>query len=264
MSALGTFARHLRLRRLFRHGDGLLVVPLDHSLMDGPILDADRVNRLVGQLGATGADAVVLPKGRLRHLDPRAFDDLALVVHLSAGTAHAADPHARYLVGGVEEALRLGADGVSVHVNLGSRTEARQLGDLGLVADACDRWNLPLLAMVYPRGPGVADPATLDEVAHAASIAADLGADLVKTVYPGSVDAMARVTRGCPIPVLVAGGPARDGTGALIARVDAALRGGAVGAAVGRHIFQAADPATVTRKIADMIHHQYQERSAHG
>jgi 2-amino-4,5-dihydroxy-6-oxo-7-(phosphonooxy)heptanoate synthase len=263
MTPHGTFARRLRLRRLHRHGDrGLLVVPLDHAVTDGPILPDGGLDRLVGQVCAAGADAVVLHKGSLRYVDPGRFDATALVVHLSASTAHAPDPDAKYLVTGVEEALRLGADGVSVHVNLGSRSEQRQIADLATVADACDRWNLPLLAMVYPRGPQVADPRDPELVAHAVTIAAELGADLVKTVFPGSPEAMSRVVRGCPIPVLVAGGPAGGGTDALLDRVRAAMRGGAAGAAVGRHIFQAADPGAVTRKVAEMIHHRYEPSGA--
>jgi 2-amino-4,5-dihydroxy-6-oxo-7-(phosphonooxy)heptanoate synthase len=256
----------MRLRRLYRHSDrGLLVVPLDHSVTSGPIVAAGELDGLVGLVGAAGADAVVLHKGALRYVDPRRFDSVSLIVHLSASTAHAPDPDAKYLVGGVEEALRLGADAVSVHVNLGSRTEARQIADLAAVADACDRWNLPLLAMVYPRGPKVAESGDARLVAHAAMIAADLGADLVKTVFPGTAEAMSRVTRACPVPVLVAGGPADHqdrGTDELLDRVGAAMRGGAGGAAIGRHIFQAADAGAVTRKVADMIHNGYEPMGA--
>lgn len=254
-----TFARRLRLRRLYRHGDrGLLVVPLDHSVSAGPIVPAGGLDDLVGQVGVAGADAVVLHKGALRYVDPRRFDTTALIVHLSASTVHAPDPDAKYLVGSVEEALRLGADAVSVHVNLGSRTEQRQIADLAAAADACDRWNLPLLAMMYPRGPKVVNPCDARLAAHAAMIAADLGADLVKTVFPGTPEAMSQVTQACPIPVLVAGGPVDSGTDELLYRVGAAMRGGAAGAAIGRHIFQAADPGAVTRKVADMIHNGYE------
>src|SRR5262249_22577903 len=153
-----------------------------------------------------GVDAVVLHKGCVRYIDHRWFADLALVIHLSASTVRAPDPDAKYLVAGVEEALRLGADAVSVHVNLGSREEPGQSRDPGARADACDGWSVPLLAMVYPRGPGITDPRDPDPVGHAVSLAADLGADLVKTVYPGSVEAMAAVTADAPVPVVVAGG----------------------------------------------------------
>lgn len=250
------FARRVRLRRLYRHSDQrMLVVPLDHSVTTGPITTATALNRLVGQLAHNGVDAVVLHKGSLRHIDHTWFAETSLIVHLSASTVHAADPDTKYLVANVEESLRLGADAVSVHVNLGSAHEGRQIADLAAVAEACDRWNMPLLAMVYPRGPQIHDPQDPDLVAHAVTLAADLGADIVKTVPTGSVAAMADITRACPIPVIVAGGPALAGAAELRSYVTDALRGGTRGVAMGRNIFQATDPGATARMVADLVHH---------
>ncbi|MEV0134065.1 2-amino-3,7-dideoxy-D-threo-hept-6-ulosonate synthase [Dactylosporangium sp. NPDC050688] len=249
-----SFARRLRVRRLFRHGDGrLFVVPLDHSVADGPLGCAD-LNALVTELTGTGVDAVVLHKGSLRHVDPGCFTDMSLIVHLSASTRHAPDPNAKYLVAGVAEAVRLGADAVSVHVNLGSEQEARQIADLAAVSGECDRWNVPLLAMVYVRGPKISDSRAPDLVAHAASLAADLGADIVKTDYAGSPEAMASVVRGCPIPLIVAGGPREEQTEAVLAHVADALRGGAAGVAMGRNVFQASQPGRMAAAVAGLLH----------
>nr|WP_042178292.1 2-amino-3,7-dideoxy-D-threo-hept-6-ulosonate synthase [Kibdelosporangium sp. MJ126-NF4]CEL13095.1 2-amino-3,7-dideoxy-D-threo-hept-6-ulosonate synthase [Kibdelosporangium sp. MJ126-NF4]CTQ98782.1 2-amino-3,7-dideoxy-D-threo-hept-6-ulosonate synthase (EC 2.5.1.-) [Kibdelosporangium sp. MJ126-NF4] len=249
-----SFARRLRLRRLFRHGDGrLLVVPLDHSVTDGPLGRGD-LNALVGELTGIGVDAVVLHKGSLRHVDHDRFADMSLIVHLSASTRHAPDPSAKYLVAGVAEAVRLGADAVSVHVNLGSDQEVRQVTDLAAVSDDCDRWNVPLLAMVYARGPKIADSQAPDLVAHAASLAADLGADIVKTDYAGTPAQMAEVVHACPIPIIVAGGPRLAEPGAVLAHVAGALRGGAAGVAVGRNVFQTDQPGRMAAAIARLVH----------
>ncbi|MFG2563327.1 2-amino-3,7-dideoxy-D-threo-hept-6-ulosonate synthase [Streptomyces sp. NPDC048496] len=249
-----SFARGLRLRRLFRHGDGrLLVVPLDHSVADGPLRPGD-LNSLLGEIAGTGVDAVVLHKGSLRHIEHCWFGDMSLIVHLNASTRHAPDPDAKYLVAHVEEALRLGADAVSVHVNLGSHQEARQVADLAAVAGECDRWNVPLLAMVYARGPQISDSRAPELVAHAASLAADLGADVVKTDYAGTPEQMADVVRACPIPVIVAGGPRSAETDAVLAHVSDALRGGAAGVAMGRNVFQADRPGWMAAEIARLVH----------
>ncbi|RKS73113.1 2-amino-3,7-dideoxy-D-threo-hept-6-ulosonate synthase [Actinomadura pelletieri DSM 43383] len=249
-----SFARGLRLRRLFRHGDGrLLVVPLDHSVSDGPLRRGD-LDVLLGELAGTGVDAVVLHKGRLRHVDHAWFGDMSLIVHLNASTRLAPDPDAKYLVTHVEEALRLGADAVSVHVNLGSREEARQVRDLATVAGECERWNVPLLAMMYARGPRISDPRAPELVAHAASLAADLGADIVKTDYAGTPERMTDVVRACPIPVVVAGGPRLTEPDAVLANVSDALDGGAAGVAVGRNVFQAERPGRMAAKIARLVH----------
>ncbi|MGV9291318.1 2-amino-3,7-dideoxy-D-threo-hept-6-ulosonate synthase [Streptomyces sp. NPDC003719] len=249
-----SFARSLRLRRLFRHGDGrLLVVPLDHSVTDGPLRPGD-LDSLLGELTGTGVDAVVLHKGSLRHVDPGRFRDMALILHLNASTRMAPDPDAKYLVAHVEEALRMGADAVSVHVNLGSRQEERQVADLAAVADECDRWNVPLLAMVYARGPRISDSRAPELVAHAATLAADLGADVVKTDYVGTPEQLADVVRACPIPLIVAGGARSAETDTVLTQVSDALRGGAAGVAMGRNVFQADRPGWMAAAVARLVH----------
>ncbi|MFI1812152.1 2-amino-3,7-dideoxy-D-threo-hept-6-ulosonate synthase [Streptomyces sp. NPDC020422] len=248
-------ARSLRLKRLFRHRDQrLMVVPLDHSIADGPLIARGGLDGLVGQLVGNGVDAVVLHKGSLRHVHTDRFAGMSLIMHLSASTAHAPDPDAKYLVTGVEEALRHGADAVSVHVNLGSQDERQQIADLGAVADVCDRWNVPLLAMMYPRGPRISNPRDPGLVVHTATLAADLGADIVKTLYTGSPDDMADIVAACPIPVIVAGGVRVDAEDQVLDFVSDAVRGGAAGVAMGRNVFQAPDPGAMARKIAQIVH----------
>src|SRR5687767_2579838 len=135
MTVNNSVGGRIRLQHLYRHdSSSLFVVPLDHSVTSGPIARKGQLNRLIGQLSGNGVDAVVLHKGALAHIDVRWFRSLSLIVHLSASTSRAPDPDAKYLVSSVEEALRLGAHAVSVHVNVGSATEARQIGDLAAVA----------------------------------------------------------------------------------------------------------------------------------
>jgi 2-amino-4,5-dihydroxy-6-oxo-7-(phosphooxy)heptanoate synthase len=257
VSINSSFARQVRLQRLYRHGNRrILVVPLDHSITTGPITTTATLNQLVGQLAGNGVDAIVLHKGSLRHVEPRWFTNTSLIVHLSASTVHAVDPHNKYLVANVAEALRLGADAVSVHVNLGSLGEHSQIADLATVSEACEKWNVPLLAMVYPRGPQICDPHDPDLVAHAVTLATDLGADIVKTVQASSVTAMADITRNCPVPVILAGGPALTNPVELRSHVVEALRGGAAGVAMGRNIFQAPDPGASARMVAELVHRE--------
>lgn len=114
--------KELRLTRLCRPADGhYLFVPLDHPVSDGPISSGNGFGRLVRSLVAGGVDAVIVHKGRVRLVDPKLLRDTGLIVHLSASTGHAPDPNAKVTVADVEEAVRLGADAVSVHVNIGSR-----------------------------------------------------------------------------------------------------------------------------------------------
>ncbi|MFE0106905.1 2-amino-3,7-dideoxy-D-threo-hept-6-ulosonate synthase [Streptomyces sp. NPDC059009] len=247
--------KSVRLARLSRPGDGrFLFVPLDHSVSDGPVASAAGFAELVTDIAAGGADAIVVHKGRARMIPPQLMASCSLVVHLSASTAHAPDTNAKVLVGDVEEAVRLGADAVSVHVNIGSDTEAAQLTDLGTVASACERFGIPLMAMIYPRGPRVSDPQDPTLLAHVANIAADLGVDIVKTVLASPPERMAEVVAASPLPIVVAGGGSTDQS--LFEFAATALEAGCSGLAVGRRVFTSPSPEKAVRELTSLIHDQ--------
>jgi len=153
----------------------------------------------------------------------------------------------------VEEAISYGADAVSVHVNLGGEDDDRMIEDLGTAATDCDRLGFPLLSMMYARGRAIRDPYDVDVVKHVARVGAELGADIVKTTYTGSPETFREVVRGCPVPVVVAGGPKLDSSRSVFEMVAGALAAGAVGVSMGRNLFQSKDSIGMTRAVARMI-----------
>jgi 2-amino-4,5-dihydroxy-6-oxo-7-(phosphonooxy)heptanoate synthase len=244
----------LRIEGLSRPRDGRYVlVPLDHSVADGPIADWAPFVRLVRAVTRAGADGIIVHKGRARSLCADDLAGAALLVHLSASTGHGPDPDAKVLVGDLEDVIRLGASAVSLHINMGSETESQQLRDLGAVASRCERYGVPLLAMMYPRGRGIANPRDAKLLAHAANLAADLGADIVKIPQAETPAEMRDVVRSSPLPVIVAGGVPGD-RGALHAAVRALLQAGCSGLAAGRTVFTAPDPGAVAALLADAVH----------
>lgn len=246
--------KQMRMMRLFsRSGERMFMVPLDHAVTSGPISDLAGMAALNRSIAANGADAVVLHKGRVRFFDPACFKQMSLVIHISASTVHAEDVNAKTIVASVEECIRLGADAISVHVNMGSLTESVQLSDLARTADACSRWNMPLVAMVYPRGPHIVNPLEPGLVAHAVNLATELGADIVKTVYTGSVETMSQVVRSCPIPILVAGGEKKTSLSDVVQFTRDAIKAGTRGVAMGRNVFEAGQPDEVVRAVSEAI-----------
>ena len=244
-----------RMQRLLHPVSGTtFLVPLDHSLADGPVTSAADFATLVATMSVNDVDGIIVHKGRVRFLPTELPGHMALVVHLNGSTRHAPDADAKVLVGAVEEAVALGADCVSVHINLGSSTEAAQLTDLGAVADRCARWGVPLLAMVYPRGPRVTDPTDPSLLAHAANVAADLGADIVKLPYTGSSATMREIVRASPIPVVTAGGGVIEDTDKFLGLIESTMESGVLGVAVGRNVFGAQDPGQLARSVARRVH----------
>lgn len=254
--------KSVRLRRLFGAPSGrALIVPMDHSVTTGPLGHHAHADQLAGVLAGAGADAIVVHKGRARHIDPYHLRSLQLVVHLSAGTALSVDTTGKVLVASVEESLVLGADAVSVHVNIGSPTEAQQLADLGAVAAECSRLGVPLMAMMYHRGLGGSpEGPRVQTLSHLAAIATDLGADVVKLDYAGDPASMNAVVDTCPLPVVVAGGAATHDDHAISLGTEIAETRVA-GLSFGRQIFQAAEPERVAAALARRLHNRSESRS---
>ncbi len=236
-----------KLDKVSRNGR-ILMVPMDHGISMGPVVDPRTVLPFV----ADHATCVAVHKGLLPHVAPFR-DRLGAFMHISASTDLAPDTQDKRIVGTVAEALRRGADGVSIHINLGSRTEADQIEAVGAVSAACSEHDVPLFAMVYPRGPGITDPTDPHLVAHAARLGVELGADAVKVPYTGDPATFENVVDGAlGIPVVVAGGPKGD-LDELLGHLKGARDAGAAGVSIGRNVFEAGDPAAAMRAIAEVF-----------
>jgi fructose-bisphosphate aldolase/2-amino-3,7-dideoxy-D-threo-hept-6-ulosonate synthase len=162
-------------------------------------------------------------------------------------------PNRKMLTGSVEEALRLGADGVSLHINVGGKEEPEMLEQLGMIADECHKWNMPLLAMMYPRGENVKNPHDPEIVGHVARIGAELGADIVKTLYTGDVDSFAKIVKSTPVPVVIAGGPKAKTDADILEMTEGAMKAGAKGVTYGRNIFAHKNPDQMVEALAGII-----------
>lgn len=239
----------IRMNRILVSGKAV-IVPMDHGVSEGAIEGLIDMEKTISQVEKGGASAVLLHKGLIKSL--KSPPACGVIMHASAGTKYAEDKNKKVLVSGVENAIRLGADAISVHVNVGgSATEHDMLEALGEVADLCDRNGLPLLAMTYPRGKGVTgSPA---EIAHAARIGGELGADIVKCPYTGDIRSMTLVTSACPVPVVIAGGPKCDTDVAVLQMVEDAMAAGCAGISLGRNIFQHRRPDLMTAALRAII-----------
>ncbi len=240
----------LRWNRLTTPEGNLLMVPMDHGISNGPVpglIDPTQALQNV----ASHATCTTLHKGLIPLAAPYSAG-IGILMHLSGSTDHGPDPNQKRLVGTVEEAIRLGCDGVSIHVNLGADTESDMLQDAGTIATACNTWNMPLIAMVYPRGPRIDNPFEPTLVTHAARLGAELGADAVKVPYTGNPDTFRDVVTGCPVPVIVAGGPRQDNFDDFLATLRDARDAGAAGVSIGRNVFQHPQPKNAMAAIAKL------------
>jgi fructose-bisphosphate aldolase/2-amino-3,7-dideoxy-D-threo-hept-6-ulosonate synthase len=224
---------------------------MDHGVSIGPVKGIENMQQIVNQLLKGGADAVVLHKGIAKRVD---IGNAGLIVHLSAISNLSPNCTNKVQVCTVEEAIRLGADAVSVHINVGAQDEYEMLTKLGRVADECDASGMPLLAMMYPRGPKIPSEHAPEAVAHAARIGAELGADIIKTNYTGDVETFKKVVESCPVPVIIAGGPKAETAQQILQMAHDSIKAGAAGLSIGRNVFQHKNPTLMVKALVAIVH----------
>jgi fructose-bisphosphate aldolase / 2-amino-3,7-dideoxy-D-threo-hept-6-ulosonate synthase len=246
------YGKTIRLRRLFPNpAHRLFSVPLDHAVSMGPIDGLEELAPLARDLQDGGVDLLIVTKGAVRELAPVLDPHVLLGIHVSASTSLGPSANRKVLVASAAEAVSLGADLLSVQVNFGIPEEADMLTDFGVAVDQCRQLGLPLLCMAYVKKEGGASP---DELRHAARAAADLGADIVKTSYPGSLDEFRRLCRTTPVPLLIGGGVRVEPEAAFLRLVEESVEAGGAGICIGRNLFQRRPVAPLARRIAAVLH----------
>ena len=257
--------KQIRMERIFdRNTEKTVIVPMDHGTTVGPIAGLEDMRSTIDKMAKGGVNAILLHKGIVNAGHRGAGRDIGLIIHLTASTSLGPDPNTKVLVTTVEEAIKLGADGVSVHINLGAPGEGQMLRDFGRVARDCAEWNMPFLAMMYVRGPKIRNQFDVKLVKHAARVGAELGADVVKCVYTGDPDSFAEVVNGCPVPVLIAGGEKLDTDEDILNMVAGAMKAGSKGVSIGRNAFQHQDPVRMVKAICEMVHKGASVKEAKG
>jgi predicted phospho-2-dehydro-3-deoxyheptonate aldolase len=246
--------KQIRMERIMDRNTGnTIIVPLDHGVSVGPIEGICDIRETVALVAEGGAKAIVEHKGLVGAGHRRSGSDIGLIIHLSASTSLSPHPHSKTLVSSVEEAIKLGADAVSIHINIGDEQEREMLHDFGRVSYEARNWGMPLLAMMYPRGQNIRDEYDVEVVKHAARVGCEMGADIVKVSYTGSPETFRQVVEGSTVPVVIAGGAKMDSDRDILEMVRGAMDAGAAGASIGRNVFQHFNPPAMVRAMAKII-----------
>ncbi len=247
--------KKIRLERIINRNTGkTIIVPMDHGVTIGPVEGLIDLAKTVDAVADGGANAIIMHKGLVDKGHRSSGTDIGLIVHLSASTVLAPDSNAKSLVCSVEEAVRLGADAVSIHINIGANTEGEMFQHMGQISKACREWGMPLIAMMYTRGMKVTSEYDVKVVKHAARVGAELGADIVKVNYTGSPETFREVVEGCPVPVVIAGGEKSETDEDVLKIVEGSIQAGGAGASIGRNVFQNSDPRRIVERISEIVH----------
>lgn len=238
-----------------------LVVAVDHGMSLGPLTGLKNVKKTVARLEATGlVDAWLVGKGIYRY----AFEPVnkaGIILRLSGGATIAGPELTREgPIATLEEALAASADAVAVSAFIGSPYEHETLIDLARTADACRKWNMPLLGLVGFGSINEEQKNDANFIALGARVAAEHGADLVKTYY--TEKDFERVVAGCPVPILIAGGSRCETDLDTLQMIAGALNSGAKGIVMGRNVWQSPHPEALLAAAHGLIHRRFNFQEA--
>ena len=254
MTSIG---KKIRMERIFdRISKNTIIVPMIHGVSVGPVKGIVDMSKAVDKVARRGANAVALNKDDVPTGHRGRGRDVGLIVHMSSSTKFADEPNDRGIVCSVKEAVSLGADAVSIYVNLENGNEGQVLEKFATIVDQSNEYGMPLLAMVYPRGSKAEKGKEYDaeNVGHCAQVADELGVDIVNVNYTGSPETFRYVVDACKIPVLISDGPNMGSEKELLEMVEGAMMAGAAGISIGRNVFQRDDLTTIVGKMSKIVH----------
>jgi len=247
-----------RLSRIIRPSTGhALVLPIDHGYFLGPTRRLEDPWRTVEPL-LPYTDALMLTRGILRSsIDPNV--ETPIILRVSGGTSIVGpDLSNEAITTSVVEAARLNASAVALSIFVGTEHEHQTLTNLAMLVDECEDYGIPVLAVTaVGKELGKRDARYL---ALCCRIAAELGARFVKTYY---CEGFEKVVEGCPVPVLIAGGPKMETELDALRTAYEAIQAGAVGVVMGRNIWQNDHAVAMIRAVGAVVHEDATPEEAH-
>jgi putative autoinducer-2 (AI-2) aldolase len=236
-----------RLARIFRPDSGRTVMlAIDHGYFQGPTTGLERVDLNIVPI-APYADALMLTRGILRSTIP-ATNRGGVVMRASGGPSVLKDLSNERIAVDMEDAARMNVHAVAVQAFVGGEHETQSIENLTRLVDAGYRYGIPVLGVT-----AVGKELTRDAryLGLATRICAELGAQFVKTYF--CPEGFEKVTAGCPVPIVMAGGKKLPELEAL-EMAYRAIQEGAAGVDMGRNIFQSEAPGAMIQAVANIVH----------
>jgi len=246
-----------RLNRLIKKDGRALFLPIDHGYFQGPTRKLEKPGETIKPL-TKYADAIMLTRGILRNCVDPAIEK-PIILRVSGGNSVVgADLSNEGQIASITEILRLNASAVYMSIYVGSKHEHQTLINFARLVDQCEDYGIPVMA-VTAVGREL-KKRTARYLGLCCRIAAELGARVVKTYY--CEEDFAKVVNGCPVPVVIAGGPKVDTTLEVFEFVHDGIQQGAIGVNLGRNVWQHEYPVAMIRAIRGIIHENLTAKEA--
>jgi fructose-bisphosphate aldolase/2-amino-3,7-dideoxy-D-threo-hept-6-ulosonate synthase len=259
----------MRLKRVIDPAGVSVICALDHGMTSPTFLEplAD-IRTRTAEAVAGGANVIMMSKGMIRVAEAAFSPTTSLAMLLSASATPEGGRPEIVNIADVEEALVLGADAVVLFTALGGETEPQMLSILAAVGRECAALGVPFIAeaefpTTYASVEELRQQYGFEYLRRNVRLCAELGADIVKTNWPGDQDSFAKLVAAANgIPVVLAGGSRLDDL-ELLTRMERAIAVGAIGCSVGRNIFMHRSPEAITRALSRVLRERWSADKAH-
>ncbi len=247
-----------RLQRLIPDGK-CFFMPIDHGYFQGPTRCLEKPGETIKPL-LKYCDGLFVSRGVLRSCVDTAIEK-PIILRVSGGTSMAGKDLANEVITtSIEEIVRLNASAVGVSVFVGSDYEKQTLQNLAGLVNECEGYGIPVMA-VTAVGKEM-EKREARYLALACRICAELGAKVVKTYW--CEKDFDKVVAGCPVPVVVAGGPKCESEKEVFEFVHDGMQKGAIGINLGRNVWQSPHPAAVAKALRAIVHEKASVKQALG
>ncbi|TAK34108.1 MAG: 3-hydroxy-5-phosphonooxypentane-2,4-dione thiolase [Chloroflexota bacterium] len=246
-----------RMAQLIQSDGHAMFLPIDHGYFQGPTHRLEEPGKTIEPL-MPYADALFVTRGVLRScVDPA--NTKPIILRVSGGTSVIGHDLAdEGLTTSIEECLRLNVAAVGISVFVGTDYERQTLLNLSKLVDEAERYGIPVMA-VTAVGKEL-EKRDARYLGLCSRIAAELGARVVKTYWCENFE---KVVRGCPVPVVMAGGPSTESEREVLDFVHDGMQKGAIGVNLGRNIWQNDHPVAMIKAIRHIIHGNGTAQEAH-
>jgi fructose-bisphosphate aldolase/2-amino-3,7-dideoxy-D-threo-hept-6-ulosonate synthase len=261
--------KSMRLKRVIDPAGVSVICALDHGMTSPTFLEplADIETR-AAETVAGGANVIMMSKGMIRLAEPAFSPTTSLALLLSASANPEGGQPEVVQIAEVEEALRLGADAVVLFTALGGGSEPGMIRTLAAVGRECAALGMPMIAeaefpTTYASVEALKEQYGFEYLRRNVRLCAELGADIVKTNWPGDEGSFARLVEATSgVPVVLAGGSRLEDR-ELLTRMERAMAAGGIGCSVGRNIFMHRAPRAITRALSRVIRERWTAEKAY-
>ena len=250
-----------RLHRILGSSGKAVIVPLDDNLISSYNIGLQDLKMKIAAIEAAHPNGILCYYGTASLLS-----DLAIPVIINITASTVQSQHSKKtLISSVQQAVAIDASAVAEHINISSQYESKMLHNLGTVSESCNKYGMPLLAIIYPRkesDDGDENYLELKQknvleytkiVSHCVRIAFELGADIIKTQYTGDPQTFSQVVNAANgRPILIAGGSLCE-ENKLFEIVKGATEAGAAAVSIGRNVFNRSNSAEIINTIHKII-----------